>query len=120
MQHWPNKEQLHNYLYDIHKGEFGAYGDDLLEAFDDLEQYEVSEYLNAIIDTMSLFVDDPYYISASKIERNKVIYKNIQNRKYSVNCSYIERNKEYKQKKCSDSILRKLLVCISILLSVFY
>ncbi|MDI4653812.1 MULTISPECIES: hypothetical protein [Pseudoalteromonas] len=87
---WPNKEQLAHYLNVEYQGEFGAYGDDLLESFNQLDDYEIQQHILALWEIMPLFVDESDWIPISQKERQRVIHASIQQRKISDNIKSIE------------------------------
>ena len=92
MKSWPNKEQLAHYFNVDYKGEFGAYGDDLLEAFEQLDEYELQQHILALWDIMSLFAEETDWVPVSKKERQRIVHASIQDRKIADNMKYIKTN----------------------------
>ncbi len=109
---WPNKEQLAYYLNVEYQGEYGAYGDDLLESFDQLDDYEIQQHILALWDIMPLFVDEPDWIPVSQKERQRVIHASIQQRKIADNVKSIEK-KATTEHKPELTLWEKLLMLLS-------
>ncbi len=112
MQQWPSKEQLTDYLEVAYQGDFGAYGYDLLEAFEQLDEYELQQHIVALWDTMPLFIDGPDWIPISQKERQRVIHSSIQQRKIVDNIKSIEK-KATTEHKPELTLWQKLLMLLS-------
>lgn len=109
---WPNKEQLAHCFNVDYKGEFGAYGDDLLEAFEQLDEYELQQHILALWNIMPLFVDEQDWIPVSQKERQHVIHANIQHQKIADNIKSIEKKATTEQKP-ELTLWQKLLMLLS-------
>ncbi|CCQ11220.1 hypothetical protein PALB_20970 [Pseudoalteromonas luteoviolacea B = ATCC 29581] len=109
---WPNKEQLAHYLNVDYKGEFGAYGDDLLEAFEQLDEYDLQQHILALWVIMPLFDDESDWALVSQKERQRVIHSSIQQRKIADNIKSIKK-KATTEHKPELTLWQKLLMLLS-------
>ncbi|MEJ6531751.1 hypothetical protein [Pseudoalteromonas lipolytica] len=112
MKSWPSKEELAHYLNVDYKGEFGAYGDDLLESFEHLDEYELQQHILALWNIMPLFDYEQDWIPVSQKERQHVIHASIQHWKIADNIKLIEKRFTTEQKPLL-TLWQKLLMLLS-------